>query len=226
MMKKTLIVAQSLDGYIAQSRDQVSTAWTSEEDKRWFGQLTRQMGVMLMGRQTYETIGRPLPERTTVVMTTRKELSPNSIDRLQMVTDADGKRRLEHNLYVTGEKSPAEIMEALAGSGVTQVAICGGARVYREFLETGLVDEMYITIEPVFLFSGIKLFGEIRRCPSPVDPHCTTQYSSESPSSVATEFHPNILIPSERDALKRWHVEERIDLSDQTQVWHLVPKNQ
>jgi hypothetical protein len=100
----------------------------------------------------------------------------------------------EERLYQTGGKTPAEVIKLLESRGVKQVAICGGARVYREFLVAGLVDEMYVTIEPVFLGEGIKLFGEFRRCLSSADPHRTCQYGSGSPNSVATGIHPNTLI--------------------------------
>ncbi len=148
-MKKILIVATSLDGYIAESEKQVSTAWTSEEDKAWFNKLSREIGVMIMGKTTYETIGRPLPERKTIVMT-RDENFAQKIENFEIES--------EEKLYATGTKSPQKILEVLEQKGLSQVAICGGAKVYQEFLVNELIDEIYLTIEPVFLGGEIKLW--------------------------------------------------------------------
>jgi dihydrofolate reductase len=161
-MKKILIVAQSLDGFIAQSRDQVSTAWTSEADRQWFSKISREIGLMIMGRKTYETIGRPLPGRVTIVMTRDKEFAAKALDQLpDFVSGQPDWEKLpeEERVYKTGEKTLTEVLATLRKKNVEQVAICGGASVYRLFLETREVDEMYITIESTFLGAGIKLFG-------------------------------------------------------------------
>ncbi len=42
--------------------------WHLPEDFRWFKQMTTGQ-VIIMGRKTFESIGRPLPNRTTIVLT-------------------------------------------------------------------------------------------------------------------------------------------------------------
>ena len=42
--------------------------WNLPEDMRWFRQSTRGK-TLLMGRKTFESIGRPLPHRRTIVLT-------------------------------------------------------------------------------------------------------------------------------------------------------------
>lgn len=148
-MKKILIVAVSLDGYIAQSREQVSTAWTSNADKKHFVQLTKEIGTMLMGRPTYETIGKPLPGRKIVVLSSQEVAGAQALTDFSPTTDG--------SLYQSGGLPLATVLQTLAAKGLTQVAICGGARVYQQFLLAGLVDELYLTIEPVFLGDGIRL---------------------------------------------------------------------
>lgn len=148
-MKKVLIVAVSLDGYIAQSREQVSTAWTSREDRVWFGKISRQIGVLAMGAPTYATIGRPLPGRQIIVM---GEVGDNT-DLPELTEFQLG----EAPVYRSCDRGPQEICDFLQTKGLPQIAICGGARVYHSFLQAGLVDELYVTIEPVFLGGGIKL---------------------------------------------------------------------
>lgn len=151
MIKKILIVAQSLDGFIAQSRQQISTDWTSAADRQFFAQKTREIGVMLMGSTTFATIGKPLPGRVTVLLT-RSTAFPNA----QVL---DGKP-LENDLYISAGLANEQIFSLLEKSGVKQIAICGGASVYQHFLSNNLVDEIYLTLEPVFLGSGIKLLPD------------------------------------------------------------------
>jgi dihydrofolate reductase len=152
-IKITLIVATSKDGFIsaADSVDLPSTKWTSEEDYQFFTKKTKEIGVMLMGRTTYETIGRPLVGRLTVVFTRDSEKQAE-LARKKLKMDW-----LPNNLRFTS-KSPQAVLQALLTEGYEQVALCGGASLYQLFAEQNLVDEMFITVEPVKFDEGIKLF--------------------------------------------------------------------
>lgn len=179
-MRKVLVVAQSLDGYIAQGREQISTAWTSKEDRKWFGQISRQLGVLIMGAVTYRTIGRALPERKIVVL--------NQPGELQELPELESWQADEKTaVYRTDGRDIPTVLTSLENLGVETVAICGGARVYHGFLAQKLVDEMYVTIEPVLLGGGIKLTEGV----------------------AWQEAWP-------------WRVAEKLELSPQTSVWHLV----
>ena len=48
--------------------------WHLPEDFKWFKQLTTGHFV-LMGRKTYESMGKPLPNRTNIVLTRRPRLA-------------------------------------------------------------------------------------------------------------------------------------------------------
>ncbi|MBU1705597.1 dihydrofolate reductase family protein [Patescibacteria group bacterium] len=139
-MQVTLIAAMSADGKIAEEKDQVSLDWTSKEDTGFFVKKTKEIGVVIMGRNTYETIGRPLKDRLNVIMT----------------RDLDG-RESEPGVLEWTSDSPVEIIESLAKRGYDKVALCGGASVYSAFLQQGLVDDLYLTVEPVLFGKGIPL---------------------------------------------------------------------
>src|SRR5438132_11171950 len=47
--------------------------WHLPEDFRWFKQLTTGH-VVVMGRKTFESLGKPLPNRTNIVVTRRGDL--------------------------------------------------------------------------------------------------------------------------------------------------------
>lgn len=145
-MTVTLIAAVSADGKIALEKDQVSLDWTSKEDTRFFVQKTKELGVVIMGRNTYETIGRPLKDRLNVIMT----------------RDLAG-RESEPGVLEWTSDSPVEIIESLAKRGYEKVALCGGASVYSVFLSQGLVDDLYLTLEPVLFGQGIPLGSGFER---------------------------------------------------------------
>lgn len=136
-MKVIVIAAITADGFIARDANQLAD-WTSKEDKQNFVKLTKQTGVMVMGRNTYDTIGKALPGRKTVVYTSRPLDNPE--------------------VETTAEK-PAELLQRLQKEGFKEVAICGGQQIYDMFLSAGLVDEIYLTIEPRIFGKGVTLMN-------------------------------------------------------------------
>ncbi|MFA6095391.1 MAG: dihydrofolate reductase family protein [Candidatus Paceibacterota bacterium] len=137
-MKTFIIAAVTADGFIAEESSQISTDWTSAADKAFFRDMTKKAGVMIMGSKTYETIGKPLPGRKTVVMSRTKK----------------------YEGVETTSDSPEAILARLEKEGFKEVAICGGASIYALFAERGLVDAIYLTVEPLFIGQGIPLFSK------------------------------------------------------------------
>ena len=139
VMKTFIIAAITADGFIGQDNTHLSTKWSTKADKKFFMRRTKQAGVALFGRTTYETFKRALPERRTIVYTSR----PESVA-------AEG--------VETISGTPTEVIAKLQQQGVRELAICGGAKVYAEFLGANLVDELYITVHPIVFGAGIPLF--------------------------------------------------------------------
>ena len=102
------IAAMSLNRVIGRGN---SIPWDLPEDFEWFKKTT--MGhVLVMGRRTFESIGRPLPGRETIVLTGSGE--PIAGVRTVGSLDALGK----------------------AGDlGDRTIFICGGAQVYAQLLD-------------------------------------------------------------------------------------------
>lgn len=138
MIKAFIIASMTADGKIARNATHAAT-WTSKEDKKFFVERTKQAGVMIMGKTTYETIGRPLPGRLTIVYSQEK------IEGIETTT-------LE----------PEKLLADLETRGYTEVAICGGSTIYTMFMKAKLVDTLYLTIEPIIFGEGMGIFnGEI-----------------------------------------------------------------
>jgi dihydrofolate reductase len=143
-MKVFLVAAITADGFIGRNAGHLAD-WTSREDKKLFVRLTKQAGTMVMGSKTFATIGRALPGRKTIVYTTR----PNefSVDGVEAT-----------------DESPVELVARLENDGVKALAVCGGASIYALFMDAGVVDELYLTIEPLLFGTGVPLFSSELDC--------------------------------------------------------------
>lgn len=154
-----LIAAISVDGQIGQASDQVSTAWTSKEDKKFFTQRTKEAGFLVLGSQTFRTFGCLLPGRKMIVMTRNVEVFRESVE-FEVVEVDDETTMLEREdvLYATS-MSPDALVPLLERLGVAELAVCGGSSVYAQFMEADLIETLYLTIEPVVFGKGVPLFG-------------------------------------------------------------------
>jgi dihydrofolate reductase len=143
------IAALSKDGFIGQDEGHVSTNWTSQEDKDWFWERTKEAGAIVMGSTTFAATRKPnvpLPNRKNYVLTSlaqeRQQISQYPLEQLEFI-----------NL------SPTELIaKAIKDSlrqGFSELAICGGTSVYTQFLP--LIDTWYLTWEPKELEEGLRL---------------------------------------------------------------------
>jgi len=130
-----IIAAVSIDGFIARDAHHPAS-WTSKEDKRFFVEKTSKAGVVVMGSHTYETIGRPLTGRLNVVYS---------------------RSRHYEGVEVTSEE-PSSLLQNFEKRGHHEIAIIGGSHIYTLFLTAGLVDTVYLTIEPLIFGTGLSLF--------------------------------------------------------------------
>jgi dihydrofolate reductase len=153
-MKINLIAAISLNGKIAQSRNQSSLEWTSKEDTAFFIEKTKESGTVIMGQRTFDTIGKPLKGRRLIVLTLDASMKEKNVP-----PDGNG-TRLE---FV--EEAPVDLIRRLESEGVTSVVIGGGSFVYSSFLREQLVTDVFLTIEPILFGEGISLaesFGDVK----------------------------------------------------------------
>ena len=72
------VVASTPDGVIGQDQ---TMPWRLSSDLRRFKKLTMG-GTLLMGRKTYDSIGRPLPGRQTWVLTRNPDWSVDGVHRV------------------------------------------------------------------------------------------------------------------------------------------------
>lgn len=139
-MKIILLAAMTIDGKIARNETHL-VDWSSREDKRLFFATTKHAGVIIMGNNTFKTLASPLPGRLHIVLTATVE----------------GKISVTGAVEYTSQ-TPEEIVAALETRGYTEAVLAGGAQVNTLFLKAGLVDELWLTVEPLIFGVGIDLF--------------------------------------------------------------------
>ena len=110
-MRICFVVAVAEGGVIGY---QSGLPWHLSADLRFFKRTT--MGKpLLMGRKTFDTIGRPLPGRDNIVITRNRELAAGGIEVVHSV-DA-------------GLDLAAELA---ADRGVDEIMVIGGAQIYAQ----------------------------------------------------------------------------------------------
>ena len=115
-MRVSIIAALASNNVIGRDNQ---IPWRQSTDLKRLKALT--MGHhLIMGRKTYESVGRPLPGRTTIVITRRSDYLPEGVTVAHSLEDA----------------------LRLAESD-SEVFIAGGAEIYKEALHRA--DRMYLT---------------------------------------------------------------------------------
>ena len=139
------MMALTADGKIAKHSDHLAD-WTSPEDKKEFIQATKEAGVIVMGKKTFDTIGKPLPGRLNLIMA----LNPDKHKELE----------IPGTLEFTN-LPPKQIIEKMEKLGYKKIILGGGTTINSLFLKENLVDELKLTIEPKIFGAGMNLFDKV-----------------------------------------------------------------
>jgi dihydrofolate reductase len=147
----TLHMVSSLDGFIAKKNNDVS--WLNSAGSVYEGGLTisdeeaeafvKSIDCYVMGSRTYEhalELGWPYGDSPAIVVTNRKLPST--------------KKTVE---FYSGDLKT--LVDARLAPRYRNIWLVGGAMLCQRFLELGLVDEIVLTMAPVLLGDGLRLFG-------------------------------------------------------------------
>jgi dihydrofolate reductase len=146
-VKVSYYVACTLDGYIADSDggvDWLGPFMASGEDFG-YSEFIASVDALVMGRRTYDTVRAfgawPYGDLPCLVLTHR-QLEPAT----PTIRACSGE--------------PSAVVDRLRGEGLEHAWLVGGASVAGEFFRTGLVDDLIITLVPIFLGRGIPLLAD------------------------------------------------------------------
>lgn len=121
----SLIVAMADNRTIGRNNE---LPWHLPEDLKYFKSVT--MGKpIVMGRKTFDSIGRPLPGRLNIVITRNAEWQHSGVKTVASLQQA---------VAIAAEANPQD-QEAL----IQEVMVIGGEEIYRTAIE--LADRLYIT---------------------------------------------------------------------------------
>lgn len=98
--------------------------------------------VIVVGHNTYKTAKGPLSKRNCIVMTRSVSGAVKKNSKLVFLNPKKG-----------------NLEKFIKEEGYKRVAVLGGAQSYTYFLENNLVDEIYLTIEPLVFGKGFGMFA-------------------------------------------------------------------
>lgn len=142
-----LYIAVSLDGYIADKNGGV--AWLEGADAGdSYETFVKGVDTVIMGWNTYEQVaaelspgGWPYAGLESYVLTHRK---PPAVPGITFT-----------------EESPRALVGRLRRTEGKGIWLCGGANLAQQFIAEGLVDIYHLSLIPVVLGGGMRLFGEL-----------------------------------------------------------------
>lgn len=119
-MIRSIIVARADNGVIGKDNQLI---WHMPHDLKFF-KTTTSGHYVVMGRKSFESMGKPLPNRLNIIITRNEEYAAEGA----LVVHS-----LEEGLKLAKEQKQKEVF------------ILGGGEIYRQALEKKLVDRIYLT---------------------------------------------------------------------------------
>ena len=151
MRKISLFIAMSLDCYIAKPNDDLSFLKLVEKEGEDYGyaEFTSKIDTIIIGRKTYDYV--------------LNEIGASHYDNGQRdiyVITRTERPQVGRTTFYTGNIT--ELIKQLKSENGKNIYCDGGAEVINELLKNNLLDEFIISVIPVFLGNGTRLFKDGR----------------------------------------------------------------
>lgn len=151
MRKISLFIAMSLDGYIAKPNDDLSFLKLVEKEGEDYGyaEFTSKIDTIIIGRKTYDYVV--------------NEIGASHYDNGQRdiyVITRTERPKVGRTTFYTGNIT--ELVKQLKSENGKNIYCDGGAEVINELLNHNLIDEFIISVIPVILGNGTRLFKDGR----------------------------------------------------------------
>ena len=139
-IKVILYVATSLDGFIARKNGSVDwlTDYENKGEDYGYHDFLESIETVVLGNETYKQFKAPYPNKKCFVFS-RKDTG-----REENITYVNGNVKNFVNNLSDDEK----------------IWVVGGSKIIKEFMKNNLIDDFIITIIPIILGEGIRLFEE------------------------------------------------------------------
>lgn len=153
MRTVTLFIAMSLDGYIAGVDGNISWLEGQTEganDMISYDEFIKDIDTVILGWNTYHQIATELsPEEWMYKDFKSYVLTQRDIPETKQITFVN--------------KSVCELVKTLKQEEGKGIWICGGAKVIQPLMKEKIIDKFHISIIPIILGNGIRLFETIDR---------------------------------------------------------------
>jgi len=151
MRKLSLFIATSLDGYIAKPNDDLSFLKLVEKEGEDYGyaEFSANIDTIILGRKTYDYV--------------LQEIGSSHYDNGQRdvyVITRTARPRVGRTTFYTGKLT--ELVQRLKSDSGKNIYCDGGAEIINELLQHDLIDEFIISVIPILVGNGIRLFTDGR----------------------------------------------------------------
>lgn len=146
MSRKVVVyIAMSLDGYITKPNDDLSFLSIVEKEGEDYGytDFIKTIDTVIIGRKTYDWVMKNVPE------------FPHADKDAYVITRSERPSVGKTNFY-NGNLN--ELVLQLKNKTGKDIFIDGGAEIVNELLKEKLVDELIISIIPILVGNGTRLF--------------------------------------------------------------------
>jgi len=149
MRKVILYIATSLDGYIAKPNEDLGFLSIVQKEGEDYGYKTfvNSIDTVILGRKTYDWIMSQVSE------------FPH-LDKISYIITRTARPTIGNIHFYTGKLE--KLISKLKSEQGKNIFIDGGAEIVNELLKENLIDEFIISIIPVLVGNGTKLFVDGR----------------------------------------------------------------
>ena len=147
MSKSILYIATSLDGFVAGQNDNISWLYRYNDVEYGFSEFFSGIGAIIQGRRAFDI---------------EKQLGwepPHPVPTFVLSHHLPVSKPQREDVVFTAENIE-EVLKKAKRLTSKNIWIEGGANVAQQFLRLGLIDEIVLSIAPVILGEGIRLFGK------------------------------------------------------------------
>lgn len=154
MRKVILFIAMSLDGYLADREgnvDWIGGHGKDDEMMDTYADFITGVDTVVMGFRTYDQVVTQLSPDQWVY----SGLNSYVVTHRDRFEDCP----FQEMIHFTNE-DPCSLVKKLRQTEGKQIWICGGAQIIQQLMEEDLIDLYEISVIPILLGKGIRLFGQ------------------------------------------------------------------
>jgi dihydrofolate reductase len=161
MRKVVLFMHLSLDGYAAGPNGELDWISFDEELQNYGDEIVNSVGSTLYGRVTYQMMEAYWPTVPSNPSNSKHDIDHANwyinIDKIVISKSLD---KVESNNTRLIKENFAEEIAKLKQEPGKDIVIFGSPSIAHVFIQLGLIDEYQLTVSPVVLGSGVRLFQD------------------------------------------------------------------